>query len=417
MKKIYLFLFALLGFGVTFTSCNDEEPFSTASADDDPRILDPIFPDRENGELPVVSNINRDANFSMTLTVTPADYTTVVWFIDGKEVHTGKEIDTLLYAGTYPLKVTATTLAGKSTYREGIIKVNPLSDDPWSIQNGFERIIAPQTTSCLYGTNLENVKGITIGNVEVTSFNLVSTENGAYLEYVVPELPEGEHRVVFTDAEGNKYGANTVKVSYSALITSGAERTNANSEWTMNGINLDQISSLNIDGKEINTFIAQSATSLTVTCPDLTDGEYKLIGKTKDGGVVKFYQNNNIVEEMTTVVSSERVLWEGHHYVSWDLPDDNPNKTFNLIGLDVFSSLKAGAVMKIHYSIAPEAEYHQMRTTTGWWNDLPGTAAFDFSENGVKELTLTQEMLDMIQAESGFLCVGHGYYVDLVTVQ
>ena len=51
----------------------------TATENDDPRILDPLFPDRVNGELPVVSNISRDANFSMTLTVTPADYTTVTW--------------------------------------------------------------------------------------------------------------------------------------------------------------------------------------------------------------------------------------------------------------------------------------------------------------------------------------------------
>lgn len=66
----------------------------------------------------------------MTLTVTPADYTTVTWFIDGEEIQTGKEIDLALKAGTYHLKVTATTSIGKSTYREGLIQVNPLADDP-----------------------------------------------------------------------------------------------------------------------------------------------------------------------------------------------------------------------------------------------------------------------------------------------
>ena len=62
-------------------SCSDEEPFSTVGPDDDPHILSPLFPDRENGELPIVSNINRDVNFKMVLTVTPADYTEVVWYI------------------------------------------------------------------------------------------------------------------------------------------------------------------------------------------------------------------------------------------------------------------------------------------------------------------------------------------------
>ena len=51
------------------------------------------------------------------------------------------------------------------------------------------------------------------------------------------------------------------------------------------------------------------------------------------------------------------------------------------------------------------------------WNDLPGTAVIEFSEDGIAEVELTQEALDMIAAEGGFLCVGHGYYVDLVTVE
>ena len=41
----------------------------------------------------------------------------------------------------------------------------------------------------------------------------------------------------------------------------------------------------------------------------------------------------------------------------------------------------------------------------------------EFTENGEYTLILTQDMLNMIQAENGFICVGHGYYVDLVTVK
>ena len=77
----------------------------------------------------------------------------------------------------------------------------------------------------------------------------------------------------------------------------------------------------------------------------------------------------------------------------------------------------AGSILRIHYSVEPTAEYHQIRTTTVAWNDLPGTAVIEFSEDGMVEVELTQESLDMIAAEGGFLCVGHGYYVDLVTVE
>lgn len=399
-------------------ACTEETPFSTATENDDPRILDPLFPDRVNGELPVVSNISRDANFSMTLTVTPADYTTVTWFIDGEEIQTGKEIDLALKAGTYHLKVTATTSIGKSTYREGLIQVNPLADDPWATEIGFERIITTGAKAQLYGNNLDKVNSIVIGGKTAT--DIAYTENGenSYIEYTVPEgLADGTYRIILVDNGGNEYGGNKVTVTSEALITAGSERTTANSEWVMTGINLNQIESFTFGGQSVSSFIRQSETEIAFTCPSLEDGEYTLTGRTTSGKEVMFYTTTGNITEQTVVVSSERVLWEGHHYVSWDLPDDNPNKTFNLIGKDVFASIKAGAVLSIYYSVNSADEYHQLRTTTGWWNDLPGTAVIEFQEDGVKQVQLTQEVLDKIQTEDGFLCIGHGYYVDRISVQ
>lgn len=399
-------------------ACTEETPFSTATENDDPRILDPLFPDRVNGELPVVSNISRDANFSMTLTVTPADYTTVTWFIDGEEIQTGKEIDLALKAGTYHLKVTATTSIGKSTYREGLIQVNPLADDPWATEIGFERIITTGAKAQLYGNNLDKVNSIVIGGKTAT--DIAYTENGenSYIEYTVPEgLADRTYRIILVDNGGNEYGGNKVTVTSEALITAGSERTTANSEWVMTGINLNQIESFTFGGQTVSSFIRQSETEIAFTCPSLEDGEYTLTGRTTSGKEVMFYTTTGNITEQTVVVSSERVLWEGHHYVSWDLPDDNPNKTFNLIGKDVFASIKAGAVLSIYYSVNSADEYHQLRTTTGWWNDLPDTAVIEFQEDGVKQVQLTQEVLDKIQTEDGFLCIGHGYYVDRISVQ
>lgn len=418
MKKIYSILLMMLALSFGLIACTEETPFSTATENDDPRILDPLFPDRVNGELPVVSNISRDANFSMTLTVTPADYTTVTWFIDGEEIQTGKEIDLALKAGTYHLKVTATTSIGKSTYREGLIQVNPLADDPWATEIGFERIITTGAKAQLYGNNLDKVNSIVIGGKTAT--DIAYTENGenSYIEYTVPEgLADGTYRIILVDNGGNEYGGNKVTVTSDALITAGSERTTANSEWVMTGINLNQIESFTFGGQSVSSFIRQSETEIAFICPSLEDGEYALTGKTTSGKEVMFYTSEGNIAEQTVVVSSERVLWEGHHYVSWDLPDDDPNKTFNLIGKDVFATLKAGAVLNIHYSVNPADVYHQLRTATGWWNDLPGTSVIEFQEDGVKQVQLTQEVLDKIQTEDGFLCIGHGYYVDRISVQ
>ena len=407
MKKIYHILLIMLAMSFGLMACTEETPFSTATENDDPRILDPLFPDRVNGELPVVSNISRDANFSMTLTVTPADYTTVTWFIDGEEIQTGKEIDLALKAGTYHLKVTATT-----------IQVNALADDPWATEIGFERIITTGAKAQLYGNNLDKVNSIVIGGKTATDIAYTANGENSYIEYTVPEgLADGTYRIILVDNGGNEYGGNKVTVTSDALITAGSERTTANSEWVMTGINLNQIESFTFGGQTVSSFIRQSETEIAFTCPSLEDGEYTLTGRTTSGKEVMFYTTAGNITEQTVVVSSERVLWEGHHYVSWDLPDDNPNKTFNLIGKDVLASIKAGAVLSIYYSVNSADEYHQLRTTTGWWNDLPGTAVIEFQEDGVKQIQLTQEVLDKIQTEDGFLCIGHGYYVDRISVQ
>lgn len=56
-------LFAILAFNAFLTSCSDEEPFSTATPNDEPRILDPTFPDRVNGNWPHLPISVVTANF------------------------------------------------------------------------------------------------------------------------------------------------------------------------------------------------------------------------------------------------------------------------------------------------------------------------------------------------------------------
>ncbi|TCO86994.1 hypothetical protein EV202_1373 [Bacteroides heparinolyticus] len=416
MKKIYIMLLTMLAFNALFTGCSTEEPFSTATVNDDPRILDPIFPDRINGNLPTVANFRRDGKFSMKLTVTPADYTTVKWLIDGEEVATGTEIEKEFLTGTYHLKITATTDTGKSTYREGIIQVNPLADDPDAISVGFERIVSPGNKACFYGNNLNKVKGILIGGTPATDVTYVETEEGAYVEYTVPaELSEGDYRVRLVDAAGMEYGANTVKLTKGAMITAGADRATAAAEWVMTGINLDAVASITVKDVEVTKFVEQTAGTLKLVCPELAEGTYKVTGNTRSGESVQFYTNGEVATELTVTISAEKALWAGHHYVSWDKPDGDPNKTFNLIPKDVMVAIKPGSILRVYYSVEPSAEYHQLQLATGWWTGLMDK--IEFGAGGVYALTITQEIIDRMNEQDGFLCVGHGYYVDLVTIQ
>lgn len=403
---------------MTCLSCSDDEPFSTAGPDDYPHILSPIFPDRQNGELPVIAAISRDADFNMTLTVTPADYTDVVWYIDGEKAAEGDSIDIGLPAGLYTMKVIATTVKGKSTSREGLIKVNPLDGDPWSAEKGYERFVAPGKEAVLYGDNLERVRSVRIGN-GTPSPAVYSTEGGTpHLTYTVAaDIEDGTHRVLLTDADGEEYGANTVTVSSTALVTSGAGRARADAEWTLTGINLDKIASLKVGGTEIKQFTRQTPDTIRMMFPALAEGEYTLTGTTKDGGKVRFCSGKSVVEQTPLSVTTEQVIWSGHHYVSWGLADGDPNKTFNLIDKGVFATVKAGTVMAIHYSINPEDTYHQLQPTTAWWTALPGADKADVDGAGVYELTLTRDVLGMIMEQDGFIVTGHGIYIDSVVLK
>lgn len=351
MKYFYKTIMTLLPVSLMLASCSNDEPFSTAGPDDEPHILAPTFPDRNNGQLPVVANINRDANFAMELTVTPADYVDVAWYIDGEQAATGKAIDMPLLAGTYEMKVVVTTTQGKSTSREGLINVNPLDGDPWSSSVSFERIVATGQRAVLYGSNLASVKSIVIGNSEQIPVTYSAEDGNEMLSYTMPSYAvAGTFRLELIDAEGVNYGADKVTVSASALITSGADRITAGATTTITGINLDKVASITIGDIEISEIIEKTPTSLSFTAPSLEDGEYAMSGVMTDGNEVQFYKNGQVESSASVVISSQQTLWSGHHYVSWDMPDDSPNKTFNLIGMDVVYSMwdTLGCTIDIH---------------------------------------------------------------------
>lgn len=420
MKKIYILLIAFITLctAMNLVSCSDDNPFSTASINDYPRILDPTFPDRVNGQLATFESINRNDTLDMKVTVTPTDYTKVTYFLDGTEVSDSTEYKAVLEAGTYIVKIIATIPeTGKQTDREGYIVVKPLNSDPYSQAVGSERIVASGDSARLYGRNLSTVKSLNIGGTTVDKVAYGEDNGQEYLDYLVPEsLAAGTYRVSLITANA-QYGAETVIVTKEALAVSGFNRANASSTWIITGLNLDRMASITIADQTITSFTVQSPTELALVCPALADGDYKISGKTKDGKDLEFYASTGNTTTSTVTISSETTLWEGHHYVNWSLEDGNPNKTFNEISTNQFDSFKPGSTLRIYYTLNTDDSYHQMETTTGWWNNLPGTSKIDLSADGVKEIVITQDMINKVNTEAGFLIVGYGFYVDRVTIQ
>ena len=203
----------MLGFAIAlglFTSCSeDDEPFITATEDDYPRILQPWFGQWEDGEPTVYKSLSRDVTYVDSVTVTPALYTTVEWFLDGEKINEGTHISKQFLAGDYILKIVATTTKGKVTSRTGKLIINALDGDPKLSDKKTKRWLNPGKEVSIPCENLTGVKGVRIGTNAVSG---AKVENGNLI-FTVPSIADGDYQLVVTDASGTEFGCNKFTVS------------------------------------------------------------------------------------------------------------------------------------------------------------------------------------------------------------
>lgn len=235
-------------------------------------------------------------------------------------------------------------------------------------------------------------------------------------------LPVGEHelKIVATTTKG-KTTSRTLKVTVTPAADDPALGTNASELWVAPGAettihnckNLGTVTKVMVGGKEVAFEILEEGTAMKLTAPaDLENGDYAIT--LVDGDGVEF-PGGTIKVTSEPKPSMENTLWEGHHYVSWDLGDGDPNKSFNKITKDQVAKWKEGQTLRVYCSMKDDDAYHQIKLATAWWTDL--TSPYEFGEGNVVKFELIQDTLDKMAAEDGFICVGHGYYVDKVTIE
>ena len=235
-------------------------------------------------------------------------------------------------------------------------------------------------------------------------------------------LPVGNHelKIVATTTKG-KSTSRTLNVTVIPAADDPALGTNAVELWVAPGAettihnckNLGTVTKVMVGGKKVDFEILEEGTAMKLTAPaDLENGDYAIT--LVDGDGVEF-PGGTIKVTSEPKPSMENTLWEGHHYVSWDLGDDDPNKKFNLITKDQVAKWKEGQILRVYCSMKDDDAYHQIKLATDWWTDL--TSPYEFGEGNVMKFELTQDALDKMAAEGGFICVGHGYYVDKVTIE
>lgn len=412
MKNLYKILMTIVISSVAFASCTQkEEPFFTATEDDAPRILNTDIPDWIDGQPQTLLTISRDANFEFEVVVTPADYTTVEWFLDDVKIAEGKTINTPVLAGTWTVKIVATTTKGLSTSRTAMLVVNPLDGDPVAGNAILERLVAPGMTASLSGENMDKVAKVVIGGVEADA----TYADGA-VTYTVPAgLAAGTYQLTLKDANGMEYGAGYTTVSMASVVSSAVFTSKSGAELTVTGLNLDKVASVTAGGQAC-TIVAQTGVELTIKLPSLEAGNHTMTAQDADGDVVNFVNGTQMQESASLTITAEDTLWEGHHYVSWDFADGDPNKTFSALAQDS-KAWAPGKIIRVTLTLDPAAGYHQVQFNTMWWSELPGTFRGDFFNDMVAEFTWTQEMSDLVNAQDGFIICGHGFFVDKVTIE
>ena len=195
--------FALAGTSTLSSCSSDDEPYFTASEDDNPRILNTDLAD---------SQIDRKTNYKLEIKVTPAHYTSVTWLLDGKQIAEGNTIDQALPVGEHELKIVATTTKGKSTSRTLKVTVTPAADDPALGTNASELWVAPGAETTIHNCqNLGTVTKVMVGGKEV-DFEVL--EEGTALKLTTPTgLENGDYDITLVDGEGNQFPCGKIKVT------------------------------------------------------------------------------------------------------------------------------------------------------------------------------------------------------------
>lgn len=454
MRKIYSVLMALATAVMTFTSCSESnDAFFTATEDDYPRILNTDIPEASGGARATLPAITRDNNFVFEVIVTPADYTTVTWFIDGKQVYEGKTIDYSLIAGTYEVDIVATTTKGKSTMRQCSLDVLPLDTDPALAQDAKSLWCQIGTVKTIAVSNFDDVTKMSIAGQQIADFK----NNGETITFTVPAIIEGDQKVIVETADGTKYGCGNVYITPEKWVDPGVQEVilfegGVDINWGESNVNIptDVFADVPV-GTTIKVFyemvdMSEGYHALRITTPwwgdnpeDQVVPQFDLTADTPNPFEFTYTDANKaIVDERggmlfvgygykLTKVSyeknvgpKEQTFFEGEAQVAWN--------EVSIMGAEQVATLSEGQEIHIQFTVLdpiPEG-YTQIRMITpGWAFNPEGDERYQFDPAGSMGLEAGKsgEIVKVIDSDflsnyaSGLVLTGNGCVIKKVTVK
>ncbi len=291
----------------------------------------------------------------------------------------------------------ALTLAnGKTVETEAIELVKPVITEvtPLELYAGDENITVK-------GSDLDLVTGATLGG---KAAEFVVNEDGT-LE-VVTDATSVSGKIVLTLANGvTVESAEEIKMNYHALVivNSMPSAEHIGAKITLTGANFMLVENIFIGDVKVQSYFTRTDEEVSFVMPWNKVGSYNIYFDLFNGDREMVATPIEVLLEINYITG-----WEGRTDITWGVGGRV------CVTTDKFEGVKAGAKMRLYYTQKDQV-WAQAQINYGDWtgltfpeigsNTLVPTDIYGWFSDGIldrcTEVTLTQEILDNIQAKKG----------------
>lgn len=291
----------------------------------------------------------------------------------------------------------ALTLAnGKTVETEAIELVKPTVTEvsPLELYAGDENVIVK-------GTDLDLVTGVALGG---KAADFVLNEDGT-LE-IVTDATSVSGKIVLTLANGVKIEPTAeIKMNYHALVIVNSMPTaeHIGAKVTLTGANFMLVENIFIGDAKVQSYFTRSDEEVSFVMPYNKVGSYNIYFDLFNGDREMVATPIEVLLEVNYITG-----WEGRTEITWSTGGRV------CVTADKFEGVKAGSKMRFYYTQKDQV-WAQAQINYGDWtglvfpeigsNTIVPTDIYGWFSDGIldrcTEVTLTQEILDNIQAKKG----------------
>lgn len=337
-----------------------------------------------------VPAVNLRGGDMITLKGTNMDLVTVVTFPGveeavGLESQNSTEIKVLMPAAAISGDLQLNTNSGKAT------AVSIATAKPENISYSAATVPAGEALT-VKGINMDVVSAVVFsGNVEVT----VSDATATAISLTVPTTAEtGALLLKMANGESVEAPSLTIEKPVCAYLPALPDKLVRGRIVELEIVNADKLTNVLLNEASVQYINDAAKGVLMLNVPAELDGTYSL----------KLISSNGEIAYDVLVVANEETVWAGPLDISWG---DGGRV---LVPAVSFAKVTAGTVMKVYFD-QKDQTWAQAQFNYGDWSGI-AFSLFDTTmvptdiygwsfESRVMELTLTQEILDNIQAKQG----------------